>query len=106
MEDEEALEAGALVGQLADTIQNQVNDLLADGVVATGVVVGCIFLACDQLLWMEQLAVGSSSHLIYDSRQTNECKCLKDYKTSTDTWTHSNNNWSNANTQQIVRIFL
>jgi hypothetical protein len=29
MEDQEALETGALVGNLADAVQHQVNDLLA-----------------------------------------------------------------------------
>ena len=70
VEDEEALETGALVGQLADTIQNQVNDLLADGVVATGVVVGCILLASDQLLGVKQLTVCTSTNLICTPSRT------------------------------------
>ena len=49
MEDEESLEPGALVGKLPDPVQNQVNNLLADGVVTPGVVVGCVLLASDQL---------------------------------------------------------
>merc|ERR1712023_193668 len=48
VEDEEALETGAVVGQLADAVEDEVNDLLADGVVATSVVVGGVFLAGDQ----------------------------------------------------------
>jgi len=35
--------------------------------VTTGEVVGCILLATDELLWVEELAVGASPHLIDDS---------------------------------------
>ncbi|WAR26379.1 hypothetical protein MAR_012083, partial [Mya arenaria] len=64
VEDEESLETSALISQLADSVENKVDDFLADGVVATGVVVGGILLAGDQLLGVEQLAVGASSDLI------------------------------------------
>ena len=64
MEDEEALQTSALVSQLADAVKHQIDDLLADGVVATGVVVSCILLASDELLGVEQLAVCASAHLI------------------------------------------
>ena len=64
MEDEETLEAGALVGQLPNPVQHQVDDLLADGVVAPGVVVGSILLAGDELLGVEELAVGPGSDLV------------------------------------------
>ena len=64
MEDEEALQAGALVGQLADPVQDEVDDLLADGVVAAGVAVGGVLLAGDQLLGVEELAVGPGSDLV------------------------------------------
>ena len=42
---EEALEAGARVGELADAVEGQVEDFLADGVVAAGVIVGRVLLA-------------------------------------------------------------
>ena len=64
VEDEEALETSALISQLPDPVQNQVNDFLSDGVVTTGIVVGGIFLAGDQLLWVEELTVGASTDLI------------------------------------------
>jgi len=64
VEDEEALESSALVSQLPDAVKDQVNDLLADGVVTSGVVVGGIFLAGDELFWVEQLAVCAGPHLI------------------------------------------
>ena len=37
VEDEEALEARAVVGQTADLVHRRVDELLADGVVATGI---------------------------------------------------------------------
>ena len=57
MEDEEALQTAALVGQLAHSVHEQINDLLADGVVTTSVVVGGVLLAADQLLGVKQLPV-------------------------------------------------
>ena len=65
VEDEETLETGALVGQLTDSVEYEVDDLFADGVVTTGVVVGGIFLASDELFRVEELTVGSGSNLIY-----------------------------------------
>ena len=63
VEDEESLKTGTLVGQLADSVQDQVDDLLADGVVTSCIVVSSVLLAIDELLGMEQLAVGSSADL-------------------------------------------
>ena len=64
MEDEETLEPSAHVRQLPHPVQHQVHDLLADGVVAPGVVVGGVLLTRDQLLGVEQLTVRPSSNLI------------------------------------------
>jgi hypothetical protein len=73
MEDQETLETGALVGELSDSVEDEVNDLFTDGVVTTGVVVGGIFFARDQLLWVEQLSVGAGSDLVNDGwLQVNE----------------------------------
>jgi len=66
VEDEETLETSAVVSELADTVKGQIDDLLADGVVTTGVVVGSIFLAGNQLLGVEELAVGTGADLIND----------------------------------------
>ena len=63
MEDEESLEAGAHVRQLPHPVKHQVDDLLADGVVASRVVVGRVLLAGDQLLGVEQLPVGAGADL-------------------------------------------
>mmetsp|Transcript_63511 Transcript_63511/g.105937 ORF Transcript_63511/g.105937 Transcript_63511/m.105937 type:complete len:411 (+) Transcript_63511:505-1737(+) len=67
VEAQEALETSAVVSKLTDTVQAEVDDLLTDGVVTTGVVVGGILLAADQLLRVEQLAVGTSTNLVNHS---------------------------------------
>ena len=41
-------------------------DLLANGAVSTGIVIGSIFLACDELLQVEELTVGASENFIND----------------------------------------
>ena len=64
VEAQEALEASAVVRELAEAVEDKVHDLLTDGVVTTGVVVGGILLTGDDLLRVEQLAVGSGADLI------------------------------------------
>merc|ERR1719324_197716 len=68
VEDHEALEARAVVGELAKTVQDEVDDLLPDRVVATGEVVRGILLTGDELLRVEQLAVRTSTDLVNHSR--------------------------------------
>jgi hypothetical protein len=67
VEDQETLETSTVVGELADTVQSQVDEFFTDGVVTTGVVVGSIFLTSDQLFGVEQLTVGTSADFIDDS---------------------------------------
>merc|ERR1711959_506822 len=64
VEHEETLETGALVGELTKAVERKVDDLLANGVVTTGVVVGGILLSGDELLWVVELAVGAGTDLI------------------------------------------
>ncbi|BAT13425.1 Os11g0247350, partial [Oryza sativa Japonica Group] len=64
VEHKEALETSAVVGKLPDAVKAQINNLLANCVVTTGKVVGCILLATDELLRVEELAVVTSPHLI------------------------------------------
>jgi hypothetical protein len=66
VEDQETLETGASIGNASDLVQDLVDQLLANGVVATGVVVGSILLAGDHLLGVEETAVGTSADLIDD----------------------------------------
>jgi len=64
VEDEETLETSAVVSQLSDAVQAEVDNFLTDGVVTTGKVVGGIFLSGDQLFGVEQLSVGTGADLI------------------------------------------
>ena len=64
VEDDEALESSALVGELSDSVEAEIDDFLSDGVVATGEVVGGILLSGDELLGVEELSVGSGSDFI------------------------------------------
>jgi len=64
VESHESLESSAIVCQLTHTIENQVHNFLTNGVVATGEIVGGVFLTGDQLLWVEQLTVSASADLI------------------------------------------
>ena len=66
VEDEEALETSALIGELSDSVEAEVNNLLTDGVVTTGEVVGGILLSGDELLGVEELSVGTGTDLIDD----------------------------------------
>lgn len=61
--------------QLPYAVQHQVNALFAHRVVAPGIIVGCILLSCDELLWMEELAVGSCPNLIFQERKTVRSYC-------------------------------
>ena len=66
VEDEETLETSALIGELSDSIEAKIDNFLTNGVVTSGEVVGGIFLSGDELLWMEELSVGTGSNLIND----------------------------------------
>merc|ERR1712023_531052 len=64
VEHHEALETSALVCELANAVESEVDNLLTHGVMATSVVIGGILLARDELLRVVQLAVGASANLI------------------------------------------
>jgi len=66
VEDKETLETSALIGELSDSVEAEINDFFTNGVMTSGEVVGGIFLSRDKLLWMEELSVGSGSDLIDD----------------------------------------
>merc|ERR1712032_528508 len=68
MEEKESLETSALVSKLTNTVQDKIDNLLSDGVVASGVIVGGVLLAVDELLRMIELFVSSHSGFIDDSR--------------------------------------
>jgi len=64
VEDHEALETSALIRKLAQAVEGEVNDLLTDGVMTAGIIVGRILLSRDELLWVVELTVGSGADLV------------------------------------------
>merc|ERR1712164_61690 len=59
VEDQEALETGALIGELSDSVEAEIDDFFTDGVVTTGEVVGGILFTRDELFGVEKLSVGT-----------------------------------------------
>ena len=51
---------------MSNLVQDLINQLLSDSVVATGIVVGSILLASDHLLRMEQAAIGAGPNFVDD----------------------------------------
>ena len=66
MEDEETLETGAVVGDMANFVHNLINQFLSDSVMAASIVVRGILLSCDHLFRVEQAAVGTGTNFIND----------------------------------------
>jgi len=64
VENEETLETSALIGKLSNSVKAEIDDFLTNGVMSSGEVVGGILFTRDELLWMEELSVGSGSDLI------------------------------------------
>lgn len=58
------LEARALVCKLSDAVEDDINNLLSYGVMATGVVISGIFLAGNELFWVKQLPVSTGTNFI------------------------------------------
>jgi hypothetical protein len=67
VEDEETLETGAVVSQFADSVEDEIDHFLANGVVTSSVVAGSIFFARNELLRVEQLSVSAGTNFIDDS---------------------------------------
>ena len=64
VEDEETLETSALIGKLSNSVKAEIDNLLTNGVVTSGEVVGGVLFTGDELLWMEELSVGSGSDFV------------------------------------------
>merc|ERR1712160_172351 len=62
VEDEETLETSALIGELADSVEAEIDDLTSDGVMSTGEVVEGIVTTTDSLIG-GHLAIGLNSVL-------------------------------------------
>jgi hypothetical protein len=54
----------SVVGELAASVKDEVDNLLANGVVATGIVVGGVLLAGDELLRVVEVSVCASADLV------------------------------------------
>ena len=61
------LETSTLISQFSDSVEDKVDDFFTNGVVTSGVVVGSIFFTSDQLFWMEELSVSTSTDFINNS---------------------------------------
>jgi len=66
VEHQETLKSGTLVGEFSDSVETEIDDFFSNGVMSSGEVVGSIFFSGDQLFWVEELSVGSSSNFIND----------------------------------------
>lgn len=66
VEDEKSLQPRTLVGQLPNSVQHHIHQLLPDCVVATSVVVGSVLLPRDELLGVKQPTVCPCAHLVYN----------------------------------------
>mmetsp|Transcript_16815 Transcript_16815/g.21923 ORF Transcript_16815/g.21923 Transcript_16815/m.21923 type:complete len:272 (+) Transcript_16815:632-1447(+) len=66
VEDQKTLQSSTVIGQLTDTVNDGINNLLAGGVMTTGVVVGGIFLSVDNLFRVVQRLVDTRTNFITD----------------------------------------
>jgi len=49
----------------SDSIHDKLKDFFPNCVVTSCIIIGCIFFAVDQLLWVEQITVKTSANLVY-----------------------------------------
>ena len=66
MEEEKSLKSRAIIGKFTNAIQDNVDHLLANGIVASGVIVGSIFFARNELFRVKQLTVTSGANFVDD----------------------------------------
>lgn len=66
VENQETLQTGAEISNASNLVQDLIDELLANSVVSTSIVVGCILLASNHLLRVEEGAVRTSADLIDD----------------------------------------
>jgi len=67
VEDEETLETSTLISKFSDSVETEIDDFFTNGVMSSSEVVSGIFFTRDQLFWVEELSVGTSSDFIDDS---------------------------------------
>jgi len=68
VEDEEALKTSAIVSELTDAIESNIDQILADGVMTTSKVVSSILATADELIRVMEAAVRTSANLIDNAR--------------------------------------
>ena len=68
VEHQETLETAAVVCDTADLVEDLVDQLLADGVVTTRIVVGSVLLAGDHVFGVEKATIDSSADLVNNIR--------------------------------------
>lgn len=66
VEDKEALEAGAVVGNTSNLVEDIVNQFFSDGIVSSGIVVGCILFSSDHLLGVKETSVCAGTDFVDD----------------------------------------
>lgn len=66
VENQEPLQTRAVVGNASNLVQHLVDQFLANGVVATSIVVGRVFLASNHLFGVEEAAVCASADFVDD----------------------------------------
>lgn len=66
VEHKETLKTSAVVSHTADLVEDLIYQLFANSVVTTRVVVGCILLASDHLLGVEEGAIGAGADFVDD----------------------------------------
>jgi hypothetical protein len=64
VENKESLKSGTLIGELSDSVEDQVHNFFTNGVVTPGVVIGGIFFTGDKLFWAKELSVSARSDLV------------------------------------------
>jgi hypothetical protein len=66
MKDQESLQSSAVIGELSNAIENDINNLLSRRVVTTRIVVCGVLLAIDNLLGVVELTVRAIAHFVAD----------------------------------------
>jgi len=64
VEYEETLETSTLISKLSDSVKTEIDDFFTNGVMSSGEVVSSILFTGDQLFWVEELSVGTSSDFV------------------------------------------
>mmetsp|Transcript_27488 Transcript_27488/g.66757 ORF Transcript_27488/g.66757 Transcript_27488/m.66757 type:complete len:285 (+) Transcript_27488:726-1580(+) len=67
VKDQETLKTSTVVSQLADTIQDGINNFLSNGVMTTGVVIGSVFLSRDNGFWVVERSELARANFVTNS---------------------------------------